>query len=137
MLILACIALFAGDALAERLGMARGPRGVLSLAEAVLLWNVAVLWGHPEDAVAVALGVYAIVFAIDGRFTGAGWLFGIALAVQPLVVVVFPVLLVMSGKKRALGLAVRSNAWTGGSGPSPSRSSSSSSAFATFSAGVH
>jgi hypothetical protein len=107
MLALACIALFACDALAERLGVARGQRAVLSVAEAVLLWNVAVFWGHPEDAVAVALAVYAIVFAIDGRFTGAGWLFGIALAVQPLVIVVFPILLVMSGKSRALGLAIR------------------------------
>ena len=107
MLALACVALFACDALAERLGVARGQRALLSVAEAVLLWNVAVFWGHPEDAVAVALAVYALIFAIDGRFTGAGWLFGLALAAQPLVIVVFPVLLVMSGKRRALGLAVR------------------------------
>ncbi len=107
MLAMACTALFACDALAERLGVARGRRLILSGAEAVLLWNVVVFWGHPEDALAVALAVYALTFAIDGRFTGAGWLFGVALALQPLVIVLLPILLVMGGKSRALGLAVR------------------------------
>jgi hypothetical protein len=107
MLAMACTALFACDALAERLGVARGRRVILGVAEAVLLWNVVVFWGHPEDALAVALAVYALTFAIDGRFTGAGWLFGVALALQPLVIVLLPILLVMGGKSRALGLVVR------------------------------
>ena len=42
------------------------------------------IWGHPEDAVAVGFALYALVFALDGRWTGAGWLFGAALATQPL-----------------------------------------------------
>jgi hypothetical protein len=80
---------------------------VLLVAEAVILWNVTVFWGHPEDPVAVALAIYALIFAMDERFTGAGWLFGAALAFQPLVVVMFPVLLFLGGKDRALGLIVR------------------------------
>ncbi len=72
-----------------------------------MLWNVTVIWGHPEDAVAVALGIYALLFVMDQRFTGAGWLFGAALAFQPLILMVFPILLVMGGKKRALGLIIR------------------------------
>jgi hypothetical protein len=106
-ILLACVALFACDALAERLEVAFRRRAVLGLAEAVVLWNVAVTWGHPEDALAVALAVYALIFAIDGRFTGVGWLFGAALAVQPLVIVIFPILLAKAGKKRAFGLVLR------------------------------
>ena len=106
-LVLSCVALFACDALAERLQVSRSRRAALVVAEAIILWNVTVLWGHPEDTVAVALAIYALIFAMDDRFTGAGWLFGVALAFQPLVLVMFPVLLVMGGKNRALGLVVR------------------------------
>jgi hypothetical protein len=104
---MSCVALFACDALAERLQISRTRRVVLVVAEAVILWNVTVLWGHPEDAVAVALAIYALIFATDERFIGAGWLFGAALAFQPLVLVMFPVLIFLGGKDRALGLIVR------------------------------
>jgi len=106
-LALSCVSLFAFDALADRLQVSRSRRAVLCVAEAVVLWNVTVIWGHPEDAVAVALGVYALLFAMDERFTGAGWSFGAALAFQPLIVMVFPILLVMGGKKRVVGLVIR------------------------------
>jgi len=107
MLLLSCIALFALDALAERLGVTRERRAVLCVVQAVLLWPVTVFAGHPEDAVALALAVYALIFAFDQRFTGAGWLFGAAVAVQPLVIVLFPLLLALGGRSRALGLVVR------------------------------
>lgn len=106
-LVLSCSALFACDALAERLQVNRARRAVLSLAQAVVLWPVIVFWGHPEDALAVALAVYALWFALDQRFGWAGWLFGAAVAVQPLVIVVFPVLLVLGGRTRVLGLVLR------------------------------
>ena len=102
-----CSALFACDALAERLQVPRTRRAVLGLAEAVVLWPVIVLWGHPEDALAVALLVYSLWFALDERFGWAGWLFGAAVAVQPLVIVVFPILLVLGGRSRVLGLVLR------------------------------
>jgi len=107
-LLLSAVALFACDALAERLGVSRGRRAVLCVTEAGLLWNVAVTWGHPEDAVAVGLALYALVFALDGRWTGAGWLFGAAMTVQPLVVLMFPILLAMAGRGRMTALALRS-----------------------------
>jgi hypothetical protein len=53
------------------------------------------------------LAVYALIFATDARFTGAGWLFGAAFAFQPLVLMMFPVLIFLGGKDRALGLIVR------------------------------
>ena len=106
-LVLSCLALFACDALAERLGVPRRRRALLVLVEAVLLWNVAVLWGHPEDAVAVALAVYALVFTVERRLVGAGWLFGAAVCFQPLVLLMLPVLLVAAGWPAALAMTVR------------------------------
>ncbi len=106
-LLLASSAIFACDALAERLGVAPARRAILALAEAVVLWNVTVFWGHPEDAVSVALALYAVVFVLDQRWVGAGWLFGAAIAMQPLVIVTLPILLAMSGRRRALALVLR------------------------------
>ena len=85
-----------------------GRRAVLSVVEAVLLWNVIVEWGHPEDAVAIALSMYALIFAFKRRFVGAGWLFGAAVAFQPLVLLMLPVLLAIAGRRNGLGLAIRS-----------------------------
>jgi len=106
-LILSAVALFACDALAERLGVTWGRRALLGAVEAGLLWNVAIRWGHPQDALAVGVVIYAVILGLDGRWKGAGWLFGVALAVQPLVIVVLPILLAMAGKQRALGLVGR------------------------------
>ncbi len=107
-MVLSCSALFACDALAERLQVPRFRRAILNVVQAIVLWPVIVIFGHPEDAVAVALAVYALVLAFDDRFTWAGWLFGAALAVQPLVVVMLPLLLVMAGKSRASRLVAQS-----------------------------
>jgi hypothetical protein len=106
-ILLSCATLFAFDALAERLGVSRMRRRFLCVIEGVALWNISTIWGHPEDAVAVALSVYALVLALDGRWSGAGWLFGAALATQPLVVLMLPVVLALAGKQRAIPLLVR------------------------------
>ena len=55
----------------------------------------------------MALVTWALLWAFQDRWTGAGWLFGVGLAVQPLVIVVFPLLLVLGGRHRTLGLLVR------------------------------
>ena len=88
-------------------GFPNNRRTVLCVAEVVLLWNVTVLWGHPEDAVAVALAVYALIFALDRRFVGAGWLFGAALAIQPLVLLMLPVLLAIAWRRYVVGMIIR------------------------------
>lgn len=106
--VLSCLALFACDALTQRLQVSQPRRIVVCAAVAVLLWNVTVLFGHPEDAVAVAFAVYALVFALNGRFAGAGWLFGVALLFQPLVLLMLPVLLAMAGRRYVLGMTSRS-----------------------------
>lgn len=106
-LVLSCGAIVACDAMAARLGVPTTRRVVLSVVEGVLLWNVVVLWGHPEDAVAVGLTLYAVINAFEGRWSRVGWLLGAALAVQPLVVVVLPILLGMAGRKWAMGMIIR------------------------------
>ena len=54
----------------------------------------------------MALAVYALVFALDERWTGAGWLFGAAVAMQPLVLLVLPVLIGMAGRQHVRELLV-------------------------------
>jgi hypothetical protein len=90
---LCCVTLFAADALAEQLGVSRWKRGLLAVASAGVLWNVSARWGHPEDAVAVGLLLYAILAQSRSRNALAGWLAGAAICVQPLVLLALPVML--------------------------------------------
>jgi hypothetical protein len=108
-ILISCSAVFACDALAQRLGVGRGGRRLLCVAEGVVVWNISAIWGHPEDAVAVALAIYALVLALDGRWVGTGWLFGAAVATQPVVVLMLPVILALAGRSRALSLLVRTS----------------------------
>jgi hypothetical protein len=90
---LCCVTLFAADALAEQLRVTRWKRGLLAAASAGILWNVSARWGHPEDAVAVGLLLYAILAQSRSRLALAGWLAGLAVCVQPLVLLALPVML--------------------------------------------
>ncbi len=58
------------DRRAPRLSMLR--RALLAAAGAVLLWNVSIRWGHPEDAVAVGLLLYATLDLAKGQIDPAG-----------------------------------------------------------------
>ncbi|MHB8263096.1 MAG: hypothetical protein ACYDGY_05025 [Acidimicrobiales bacterium] len=87
------VALFGLDALAERLHTPVRRRTMLCLAEGVMLWQVVALWGHPEDVLALGLGAYAIRAALDRRPVATGWLLGVALAMQPFVILIVPVVL--------------------------------------------
>ena len=80
---LCCVTLFAADALAEQLGVRFWKRGLLAAASAGILWSVSARWGHPEDAVAVGLLLYAVLAQSRGRLGRAGWLAGAAVCVQP------------------------------------------------------
>ena len=92
MLVLSSVVLFAADALAERLAVPRGRRVALALVEAALLFNVTIRWGHPEDAVALGLVLYAALDADRGRWTRAAWLIGVAICVQPFALIALPAL---------------------------------------------
>jgi hypothetical protein len=90
-----CLPLFAADALAERLDVPRWTRALLALAGAGVLWSVCARWGHPEDAVAVGLLLYAVLAQANRRTAAAGWLAGAAVCVQPLVLLGLPVMLAL------------------------------------------
>jgi hypothetical protein len=101
------VALFAADALADHLGVPRPRRALLAAAEAAALWSVSVRWGHPEDAVAVGLFVFAILALARSRVQRAAWLTGAAVAVQPLVLLALPVAVAVIERRRAAGFLTR------------------------------
>jgi hypothetical protein len=105
---LCCVTLFAADALAEQLGVTKWKRGLLAAASAVALWNVSARWGHPEDAVAVGLLLYAVLALSRSRTALAGWLAGAAVCVQPLVLLALPMLLAPLPWRRMPAFLVRS-----------------------------
>jgi hypothetical protein len=109
-ILLSAVALFAADAIAERLGVARPKRALLAAAGAVALWNVSVRWGHPEDAVAVGLFLFGILARSDSRVGRSGWLIGAAAAVQPLVVLALPVVVMVIEPRRLAGFLARAAA---------------------------
>jgi hypothetical protein len=104
---ISAVALFAADAIAERLGVSLIKRFVLAGASATALWNVSIRWGHPEDAVAVGLLMYAALALANGRPSRAAWLVGAGVAVQPLVLLAFPILVAAVAPKRLPGFLAR------------------------------
>ena len=104
---LSAVVLFAADAIAEHLGTPWSRRAVLAAAEAVALSSVSVRWGHPEDAVAVGLFLYAILALARARPHRAAWLAGAAIAIQPLVLLALPVLAMTMPLRRLPGFLVR------------------------------
>jgi hypothetical protein len=105
---LCCVTLFAADALAGQLGVTKWKRGLLAAASAVALWSVSARWGHPEDAVAVGLLLYAVLALSRSRTALAGWLAGAAVCVQPLVLLALPMLLAVLPWRRMPAFLARS-----------------------------
>lgn len=101
------IVLFAADAIAESSGVSKPKRFVLAAAEGVALWNVSARWGHPEDAVAVGLLLYATLALREGRIERSAWLCALAIAVQPLVLLALPVILVALQPRQMISYLLR------------------------------
>jgi hypothetical protein len=123
------VALFAADAIAERQGAGRPKRALLAAASATTLWCVSVHWGHPEDAVAVGLLLYGILALSQAAPARSAWLIGAAVAVQPLVLIALPVLLMIIEPRRLAGFLARAAA--------PSVALLAAAAAANWSATVH
>jgi hypothetical protein len=104
---ISCVALFAADALAEHLGVPRWKRGLLALGGVAALWSVSARWGHPEDAVATGLMLYAVLAQARGRIATAGWLAGAAICVQPLALLALPMLVAMLPARRIIWYLVQ------------------------------
>jgi hypothetical protein len=107
---LSCITLFAADALAERLGVSHWKRVLLQVASLGILWSPSPRWGHPEDAFAVGLLLYAILAQSNDRIALAGWLTGCAICVQPLVLLAVPVQLALLPWRRMVPFLLRAAA---------------------------
>ena len=103
----ASLALFAADAIAERLGAGGAKRAVLAAAGAVALWGITVRFGHPEDAVAVGLFLVGITALAESRTGRSGWLIGTAVAVQPLVLLALPLVFMVVEPRRRTGFLAR------------------------------
>ena len=98
--------LVAVDAMAEELGVSGRRRIVLSLMEAVVIFQVVTMWGHPEDLVALAFSLYALLAMFRGRWSLSGWLWGAAIVFQPLVVLMFPLAFVRTPGPHRLRLCL-------------------------------
>jgi hypothetical protein len=105
-LLLGASLLVALDALAEQVGATPRRRLVLSLVAMVVVWPLVAIWGHPEDGLAMTCALSAVVQFSRGNLRACGWCFGAALAFQPLVILVAPVLVAVlpSARQRVLFL---------------------------------
>ena len=111
-LLLASAVVFAADALAQQLGVTKRCRILQCVVVAVLAWPTVAIWGHAEDCLALALAIYALVAGLNGKWKACGWLFGFALVIQPLVVMVLPLVVAASPAGQRLLMVVRSTALT-------------------------
>jgi hypothetical protein len=84
MIILSSIVVFGADRFAERWGWSTLKRSVLAIGQTLILVNVTVWWGHPEDAIAVGLVLYAALATEGERWRRSALLLGLAVAMQPL-----------------------------------------------------
>jgi hypothetical protein len=105
-LLLGSTCLLAFDAMAEDLGVDGPRRIVLSVMEAVVIFQVVTLWGHPEDMLALTFSLYALLAMFRGRWSLSGWLWGAAIVTQPLVILMFPLAFVRTPKPQRLRLCV-------------------------------
>jgi hypothetical protein len=104
---LGAVVLIPLDALAEMIGVTRRARLISSICEAVALWPVVAIWGHPEDSIAMAFAVWALVAAMKSRWRAVGWLCGIALVMQPLVVLMLPIIIALAPRREWPKFALR------------------------------
>jgi hypothetical protein len=96
------------DRLAHRLGVASRWRLALCGVEAVILFPVVAIWGHPEDPLAMTFALYGLLAAFDRRWRACGWWWGLALVTQPLVVLALPLVFAMAPVRQWARLALRS-----------------------------
>ncbi len=92
-LLLGAILLIPLDQLASRFGVSSRRRYLLTLVQMVPIWTIATWAGHPEICLALALALWGVMKGFDGDWIACGWLFGLAIAFQPFVLLILAVLL--------------------------------------------
>ena len=107
MLLLGATTIFAANRLAAVIGVGPRRRGVLCWFTTAPIWLLTVMWGHPEDCLALSLAMFAFVVTFGGRWRISGWLWGAAVAIQPLVLLMFPIALALVARRQRLKTCVR------------------------------
>ncbi len=90
--ILGGVLLFPLDWLARQLRIPRRERFALVWLEASLIFFTAIVWGHPEYAIALAFALWGLVATIDGKWIRVGIYMGLALLFQPFTALVLPLI---------------------------------------------
>ncbi len=85
--------LFPLDTIARRISLSSPRRALATLLETILTFPVVAFWGHPEDTLALALGLFALLAAFDKRWLRSAALFALAVVFQPLILLVVPIAL--------------------------------------------
>ncbi len=104
------VLLVAVDCLAEKLGVSSARRRVVCVLAGLFTWPALVVWGHPDDVVALGLALFAVMALNDGRTRRAGWLIGMAIAIKLDVALALPILAMMVPRKDLKGLIARAAA---------------------------
>jgi hypothetical protein len=85
--------LFPLDLLARRLSLSSPRRALATLLETALIFPAVAFWGHPEDTLAIGLGIYALLAAYDRRWLHSAAFFALAVVFQPLTLLIVPLAL--------------------------------------------
>jgi len=106
-LVLGSTVVFGADALAEELGVSFRRRAALCVVVAIVAWPVVAVWGHAEDLLTMTFAFYAMRSVLRGNWVRAGWLFGAAVVVQPLVALALPIFVATSPRGQRVLFTVR------------------------------
>ena len=109
-LLLTSTVLFAADSLAERLDVSATRRRAVCIIVTLVAIPIAVVWGHPEDALAMTFALCSMRAMLDGRWSRCGWLLGFGIVFQPLVAAMVPMIIAASPGGQRLRVALRSAA---------------------------
>ncbi len=100
------LALFPLDELARRLGIVAKRRVALLALETLLIWPSVAIWGHPEDALSLALALWGLLALGERSWFRVGAFFGLAIVVQPLVFLIVPIVVALVPVRRWPSLVV-------------------------------
>lgn len=78
------------NSLALRLGVERRRQIWLNICGSAVAWAVVAPMGHPEDLLSLGFALRSLLAASEGRSSRAAWLSGIALLLQQVSVLAFP-----------------------------------------------
>jgi hypothetical protein len=92
-LLCGAVLLFPLDAISRRLSLSSIRRALSMLCATILIFPDAAFWGHPEDTLALALGLYALLAAYDRRWLHSAAFFALAVVFQPLILLIVPIAL--------------------------------------------